>query len=527
MGNRTIHSPAGRNLLLLRRLFAAFALFAFAAAAPVFAQDIADESAPEAGAEDETFFDGWFIEAEPDGAFSEDIFGDSVFGEDPFGDDIFGTEEEVVEATEETGTIRDAFLQTEGVSLGGTFSGTVDLTSTWTDPWSGDAELFDPDSYGLTPDAGASLGFSAKPSTDLGFYGEVRTSYPFVKTSNGVTVPDITVFKLYSKFSVNDAVFFTFGKQPLKWGKGYFFTPANDLLSLSAVDFEDPEAEREGPLSLKVNAPVPGLLASASLITVFGGARPEDTVLAPKFEIAFPGVELSAAAYYRYDDPFKLITGASFAKDELSLFGEGLVSFGSDRIFIEPVGTAVKLTERPDDVFFTGTVGAMYRKSWEKKLELSVVGQYLYDGEGQPNISLFEAQAGLVSKLGVTPAGLPAALAELAADPAELASAVAPFGTRLGRHYGALSLTAGNIADSGISFSVFALANLADLSGWVKPQLTWQVFDRLSVSLWSVMSFGGEGDEYTNMGGIYSALSGNTDPVIQAGIGFSLGSGAF
>jgi hypothetical protein len=519
----TTHSPADRKHFL--RILAALALLAFAAAAPGFGQEAAPDSET-----DDSFFDGWFIEAEPvepDDASARDVYGDSVFGEDPFGDDIFGTEEEMVEATEETGAIRDAFLQTEGVSIGGTFSGTLDLNATWTDPWNGEAKPFDPDRYGLSPGAGASLGFSAKPATDLGFYGEVRTSYPFVKTINGVTVPDISVFKLYSKFSMNDAVFFTFGKQPLKWGKGYFFAPANDLLSLSAVDFDDPEAEREGPLSLRMNVPVPGILASASLIMVFGGTRPKDTVLAPKFEIAFPGVELSAAAYYRYDDPPKLIAGASIVKDELSLFGEGLVSFGSERIFIEPDGNTVKLAERPDDLFFTGTAGLVYRKSWEKKLELLVAGQYIYDGEGQPNISLTEARQGFLLRLGETPTEQLMKLAELTADPVQLASAVAPFGSRLGRHYGALSLNAGKIAGSDVSFSVFALANLADLSGMVKPQITWQVFDRLSVSLWSIVSFGGEGDEYTNMSGIFGALSGNTAPVIQAGIGFSLGSGSF
>ena len=402
-------------------------------------------------------------------------------------------------------------------SLTGSFSGTLGTTFTWNDPWDGSFNLVDPAEKVMNPAASAIIGFSAKPSPDLGFYGEIRTAYPFVSSD----APDIRIFKLYSKFNWNDYVFFSFGKQPLKWGQGYFFAPANDIFSLSAIDLEDPEAEREGPLSLRINTPVPGTLANFYLFTVFKSSDmdPLSVAIAPKFEIGFPGFEIYAAGYYQKDEKPKFIAGGSFARNGLSLFGESVLSFGSNKVFLEKTGQTYSLIEKPDALFFTGTFGAMYVKSWEKKLDLTVVGQYLYDGEGQNNLSLYD-------------------LSEAKDEIPSLTASIPRFGTRLGRHYGALTVSAGNILDSSFSASVLTLANLGDFSGFVKPQVSWKIFDRMSVSFWSSVSFGGAGDEYTNLGGIakvFSSLAQGSssipiealNPVLQAGIEFSLGSGTF
>jgi hypothetical protein len=121
-----------------------------------------------------------------------------------------------------------------------------------------------------------------------------------------------------------------------------------------------------------------------------------------------------------------------------------------------------------------------------------------------------------------------------------MAAALGKLGSRLGQHYAGLSVSASGILDSDFSASVFAMANLADLSGWVKPSVSWQIFDRLSASAWASFSFGEGGDEFTNLGGIYKAARGlsagptgvsyreaDLTPTMQLGLSFSLGTGSF
>ncbi|MDI9427647.1 MAG: hypothetical protein QM400_06625, partial [Spirochaetota bacterium] len=45
------------------------------------------------------------------------------------------------------------------------------------------------------------------------------------------------------------------GKQRISWGVGNWFKPS-DILSLSAIDPDDPTAAREGPFAFKVDVPM-------------------------------------------------------------------------------------------------------------------------------------------------------------------------------------------------------------------------------------------------------------------------------
>lgn len=486
-------------------------------------------------------------------------------------DDIFGVEESVGEGTEDSSAVRDAFIQSAAPSLVGSYSGSAGLTGTWNDPWGAGFDLFAPDAVALAPSSALHLGFSAKPEKDLGFYGEVRTAYPFARdatvydsdgnASGTVSVPDISVFNLYAKFDWKDRIFFSFGKQPLKWGLGYFFAPANDILALGAVNYDDLGADREGPLSLRVNAPIPGTMATAYLYAIMDSAslHPTEIGVAPKFEISFPGIELALAGYYQKDDGPRAIASTSFGIGDVNFFGEGVLAFGSEKWFVIEESRTVATPAIPpfvpegeqafsyrivekgglDDLFFTGTVGLSYSKSWNKKLDLTVMAQYLYDGEGQANMSLDDMLQAVVERTNP--------FYDYPDDPAidlsganGMMTALSKFGSRLGQHYGGVSVSASGILGTDLSASVLALANLADLSGWVKPQLSWRIFDRMSVSGWASFGFGEGGDEFTNMGGIYKAIQGisfgatglayeeaNLTPPIQLGLSFSLGSGSF
>jgi hypothetical protein len=344
-----------------------------------------------------------------------------------------------------------------------------------------------------------------------------------------------------------------------------FFTPANDLFALGAVNYDDPAAEREGPLSLRVNAPLAGNRLTAYFYAVLAEPKMDvlKTALAPKLELTLPSFEVYLSAYWKYDSPWSLISGASYALKDLSLFGEAMLTVGSEGWYavrqartaeagLYDIGGGVmaplpakdfswRIVERPEDAFFTGTVGGLYSKSWEDKVSLSVIAQYLYDGRAQANLSLNDAASAIAERMDprYPETGDPSISLS---DPNSLATALARFGTRLGRHYGALSVNAGSLFGSDVSLSAFCLANLFDLSGWVKPQVSWKLFDRLSLNAWGTFSFGDGGDEYTNFGGITKALKGigvsgmpplvtytetNLTPTMELGIGLSFGSGSF
>ena len=186
------------------------------------------------------------------------------------GDDIFNAPESVTQTTDQTqnASPRDTLLKEAVPRLTGTFTSSIGFAWNWSDIWGSAFDPLSPTSHGLDESGtGISLGFVARPDSDISVSGQIRAAYPFVQqitavtsttpvpTTTSFTVPDFTVWSLYSKFSWMNQVFFSFGKQPLKWGTGYFFSPADDIFAQSAVDITNPTAERQGPLSLRCSIP--------------------------------------------------------------------------------------------------------------------------------------------------------------------------------------------------------------------------------------------------------------------------------
>ena len=272
-------------------------------------------------------------------------------------EDLFGQEEQVTQTTEQTQNAapRDEILTSAVPWLTGSFTGMVGLDWSWSDVWGGGADFLDPTSYGLSQSATAArLGFVARPASDISVTGQVRTSYPFVKEIEAVidtdpglpfvpvtttyVVPDFTVWSLYSKFAWKDTLFFSFGKQPIKWGTGYFFSPADDIFARSNVDLADPTAEREGPLALKVHFPIPrtmhnlyafAVLPAANSAAALAALKPEDIAVAAKAEVLLGNTELALAGYYqRNQRPEALLTGSTGTGD-FNFFAEAEVAFPS------------------------------------------------------------------------------------------------------------------------------------------------------------------------------------------------------
>ena len=86
------------------------------------------------------------------------------------------------------------------------------------------------------------------------------------------------------------------GKHTIAWGVGYFFSLAG-VLNLTAIDQEDPDAEREGPVSLRVNLPIDfhNLYLYVLADPADGGVQ---LAAAPKAEVVLGGTEIGIGTFY-------------------------------------------------------------------------------------------------------------------------------------------------------------------------------------------------------------------------------------
>ncbi|HEY9595460.1 MAG TPA: hypothetical protein VHE79_13345, partial [Spirochaetia bacterium] len=167
---------------------------------PVVAQEAGTDQAPAAGS-DQT-----------------DTSGQSMSS----GDDMFNSDESVQQTTQETQNAapRDTLLKESAPRLTGTFTSKVSAAWSWNDVWNKTFDFINPDSTTLNQETtGAQFGFVARPDTDISLTAEFRTYYPFTQVittgtapnTTTYTVPDVSIWSLYSKFEWNDVIFFSFG----------------------------------------------------------------------------------------------------------------------------------------------------------------------------------------------------------------------------------------------------------------------------------------------------------------------------
>lgn len=458
-------------------------------------------------------------------------------------DAMFGSEDMVETVVEsESGSAVKSLLVSDAVRVGGRFTGSGASSWTWNDPWEGSFDLTAPDDYGLVPSLSALLFFDARPTEESRFYGSMKTSWPFTTstsvltgasyvpasilppadisvatTSTTLSLPNIEVFELFSDFSWNDSLYFRFGKQTVNWGVGYFFSPAN-ILNLQTIDPNDPTAQLEGPVALRALYPIPGTQHNIWAYTVFDSAsmKPEDTAVAAKAEFVFGGWELGLGGYYQKDDPIRGMLTVVGSVDQFSVFGEATAQLGTKRQWVTEVSPSLIATQfitetdtadYDETVFFKGTAGLSYSNS---DANYSIIAQYLYDGEGYANTDR-EAR--------ITEARDNEDAIRLLLGDDDLFSL---FLKRLiagsGQHYAAASFSKSELLVEDLSFSLFAMGNLSDFSGIIKPSLSYVFFDGLSLSTSASFAVGYDNGEYVVL---------NDGRALSLSISLTLGSGAF
>lgn len=459
---------------------------------------------------------------------------DLVSDDDLFSDDmVFDAVVEKVPAAKAVPAAR-----TDTVRVGGSFSGSAGASWTWTDPYAGNRDPLKPDSSALPSTVSALVFIDARPAEDHRFYLSAKTAWPFVKTKTAlsgatysggtlyttetsVEAPNIEVFELFTDFNWQDTLFFRFGKHTVKWGVGYFYSPA-DVLNVESIDLENPTDQREGPVSLRLHFPVPGtqnnlwLYALAPDVPDASKLRPQDLGMAGKFEFVLGGWEVGAGGFYRWDAAPRAMLTATGSLGKVALFGEAAASWGSDKSFVTDVGAFPGFfasEKRKDELFFSGTAGFSYSNSDAK---VSLFGQYYYNGDGYAD----GERKDLIDKARAAEPILSAAVGAEAS-----AGMLKALILNSGRHYAAASISKTELLHKRLSASVLATANLSDLSGWVMPKLTFEFFSKVSASAGATFAWATDGLWGAGKNGEYVVLAGG--PAVTLSLSASLGGGRF
>jgi len=413
----------------------------------------------------------------------DDLFGSS--DDDLFGGD--GGDESLFEEAEESSESLDELLleDEQGIHIGGSFNLGISAGGSF-DPSS--ASSVSDVEWDLTPDLSAGLYFDARPSSDIRLYGKAVVEYPFaVQEDDPATTVDETrtfsdiiyVRELFSDFNIGDKLFFRAGKQTINWGVGYFFSPA-DLLNLSEIDPENPDEDLEGPLSVKMNLPIDSHNVYLYMVLPDGIEDPSDLVFAPKAEFVIGATELGIGGYYRYGQAPAAMMTVTSAIGDVSIFGEGVVKYGSDKNFVVKNGAVYSLETYKEKVFFNATLGASY--TWNSEvsdLSFTAMGQYYFNGEGYSDPGILSTTTGSAYVLSQNVAGN--------LNTTDLLNR--------SMHYGAASFSISPVKE--LSFSVFWMGNFTDFSGVIKPGLTWTPTDYISIGFNMPYTYGNAGDEYT------------------------------
>lgn len=410
-------------------------------------------------------------------------------------DDLFGSGGDLlVEGGAPTGkALEEAFLVSDGVEIGGTYRLSVDAD--WA--WAGAAPQAQ--AFGVGARIGGALYVDSRPRRDFRLFAKVKGDAPL--TGQGSPGPVLTLHELFSDFDIGDRVFFRAGKQTVNWGVGYFFSPA-DIINIGRIDPERPEAEREGPIALRVN--VPSGSDNLYAYAIFDGeAADQGVALAPKAEFVTGGSEVGFGLYYRADRAPRAMTTLSTSLGGASLFGEAVLSKGSDKRFVEtapvspgnPLGLAV--FEEKERLFVHVTAGLRFvYPDPERRFTLSGAGQYYYNGEGYDGATIKDNRIGLFQLL---------ATGQLAAT--DLMST--------GRHYGALSVGWTSVLVADVNPNLFWFGNLSDGSGMLSLSAGYSGWNDVRPTIGISRTYGEAGSEY--------ALTG---PVTRLAVGISV-SGAF
>ena len=380
-------------------------------------------------------------------------------------------------------------LESKAVRIGGNLTSELTLGYQWTDPYRQKADakkaFLNPAVAQLRPTIGANLFFDARPVQDLKLYGKFMFEFPFEKSLNGalsvpksplapkgadipISVngsPNMKIWELYTDFSAKDIVFFRFGKHTVKWGTGYFYSPA-DVINLSRIDPEKPTADREGPVSLRTHIVIPRTQYNIWLYLLpdTESFKPQYTAGAAKAELVFGDWEWGIGGWYRYEKAPRLISTLSGSiAGKVAVFAEGVFAWGSDVTYYKDDAalTAYTVKNKP---FFQATLGGSYTHADSHTM---LAMQYYYNGFGYTDTKAADR---------ITDAAAAAIKSKNYSDPAlGKYGDITAMGNK-GQHYIAFTISQNKIGTEDLTASLFQQFSITEKEGMTTLSLNWNIF---------------------------------------------------
>lgn len=432
--------------------------------------------------------------SEEDGLFLLDL--DDLFLLDE--DTLFGSGQDLLVESDGTSeaALEEVFLVNRGVDVGGVYRMNVNSVWTWAPDVSGLPGGGGPGGGGpgvggpaagpsgvehkISADAAGTLFLDARPNRNFRAFAKIKGDAAW---TNDRFASRVKLHELFSDFVIGDRAFVRLGKQTINWGVGYFFSPA-DIVNIGRIDPENPEAEREGPMALRVNVPWGRNNLYAYATVERGSSGHRWVALAPKVEVVLGGSEIGLGMYYRADRAPRAMGTVSTTVGRVSLFGEVVLSKGADKRFVRKTTITptnpdgLEVVTDSETLYAHATVGARYTYSDpDGRYTVTGAGQYYFNGEGYDGGFIKENQLGLVPLM---------ISGQLAA--ADLQSP--------GRHYAALSVSGTSARLKDVSPSAFWLGNLSDGSGMFSVSLRYTGWKHFRPGVSINRTYGDTGSEY-------------------------------
>ena len=435
-------------------------------------------------------------------------------------DELFGGDTEALVTPEQanaetqkngvslTGDLKTATLALESnkLRIGGSLNAELGLKYVWADPYTkkNDAKkaFLNPEVAQLRPTIGANLFFDARPVQDLKLYGKFIFEFPFEKNLNGkisvpkslvppngvdipVSVngsPNFKIWELYTDFSTKDIAFFRFGKHTVKWGTGYFYSPA-DVINISRIDPQKPTEDREGPVSLRTHIVIPKTQYNIWLYLLPDTEtfKPQYTAGAAKAEFVFGDWELGVGGWYRYEKAPRFITTLSGSiAGKVAVFAEGVFAWGSDYTYYRDDDALTPYTVK-NKPFFQATLGGSYSNADSHTM---LAFQYYYNGFGYTNSRaadrIADSAADALNNKNFTDPGVKEIL--------EKSREVAAMGNR-GQHYIAFTVSQNKIGTEDLTANLFQQFAITELEGLTTLSLNWRIFKFVQMSTGPIFSY--------------------------------------
>ena len=431
---------------------------------------------------------------------------DELFGSDSDTEMLVTPEQANAESQKKgvslTGDLKTASLSLESnkLRIGGSLNAELGLKYVWTDPYtkkSNTKEAFlNPAVAQLLPTIGANLFFDARPVQDLKLYGKFLFEFPFEKSLNGalsvpksllppngadipISVsgsPNFKIWEMYTDFSAKDIAFFRFGKHTVKWGTGYFYSPA-DVINISRIDPEKPTEDREGPVSLRTHIVIPKTQYNIWLYLLPDTKtfKPQYTAGAAKAEFVFGDWEWGIGGWYRYEKAPRLITTLSGSiAGKVAVFAEGVFAWGSDYTYYKDDAALTSYTVK-NKPFFQATLGGSYSN---EKSHTSIAFQYYYNGFGYKNMKA----ADRITDNATT------ALKNHIDPSLQKYGDITAMGNR-GQHYIAFTVAQNKIGTEDLTANLFQQFAINELEGMTTLSLNWRIFKFVQMSTGPIFTY--------------------------------------